>query len=167
MNKVNFLKQEYRLEPQQHSEVCGIVDGEGEQPAYTTLDVGLKWNATVRNPDSHNFQFVPIDHNIVYYKTDGKKESSCDGMLLVDPLRMIAFVELKDVRSGGLSAACDQLLVTLKRFLENHPYNFFRIRRAYAANIAHPQFHYNMKDQMGKFSRLHFVLYPEATITLK
>lgn len=164
MNKVNFLKREYRIEPPRTDALCGIIDG---LPAFTTTDETLKWNAMIINADLRKFQFVPIDNNIIIYKPDGKnKESSCDGMLLVQDQSMIAFVELKDVRHGGISDAIAQLRETIKHFLANHQYDIFRIRRAYAANIAHPQFHYNMKDEMEDFRKLHFVLYPEATIRI-
>lgn len=168
MSKVNFLKQEHRIEPSRKDALCGIVDGVNDKPAYTTTDEGIKWNATVVNEKDSTFQFVPVDHNIIIYKPNGiDKERSCDGMLLADEKRMIAFVELKDVRVGGMSDAIAQLKETITHFLENHRYDNFRIRRAYAANIAHPQFHYNMKDEMEEFQKLlHFTLYPEATIKI-
>ena len=168
MSKVNFLKLEYRTEPHRKDTLCGIVDGLNDKPAYTTTDTGIKWNAKIVNNEEITFQFVPIDYNIIIYKSNGTdKERSCDGMLLVDEKRMIAFVELKDVRVGGMSDAIAQLKETITHFLENHRYDKFRIRRAYAANIAHPQFHYNMKDEMEEFQKLlHFTLYPEATIKI-
>ena len=105
MNKVNFLKQEYRIEPPQNGDICGIVDGVDERPAYTTSDTNEKWNAIVKNPDNYTFQFVPVDYNIIIYRENGEKEQSCDGMILVDSIRMISFVELKDVRTGGYAEA--------------------------------------------------------------
>lgn len=166
MSKVNFLKRKYRIEASQQSVRCGIVDGVNSNPAYTTLSSVQKWNATIENPQSRTFQFVPVDNNIVYYKPNGNKERSCDGMILVEENDILAFVELKDVQTGGYADAIEQLRITVTTFLANHQYDIFRLRRAYAANIAHPTFQYNMKDQMEDFRKLHFVLIPEAIIRL-
>ena len=87
-------------------------------------------------------------------------------MLLVKDLSMIAFVELKDDRSHGFSRAIEQLKNTIRLFHENHRYDVFRIRRAYAANIRRPYFHYNMKDEMENFRAIKFVFYPEVTIQI-
>lgn len=164
MSKVNFLKHDYRIEDAQNTVKCGIVDGEDASPAYTTSRRDVKWNATICNPQARMFQFVPVDNNIIYYRDNGEKESSCDGMLLVEENDMIAFIELKDVQRGGYADAIEQLRTTISYFVQNHQYDIFRLRRAYAANIAHPNFHYNMKDQMESFRKLRFILYPEATI---
>lgn len=167
MSKVNFLKLEYRLEPKRNDSECGIVDGPDASPAYTTTDKSLRWNATILNPNEQAFQFVPVDNNIIIFKDNGcDKESTCDGMLLVDESNMLAFIELKDVKIGGMADAISQLENTIKHYLANHQYDIFRKRRAYAANIAHPQFHYNMKDEIERFRAFKFVLFPEATIRL-
>lgn len=158
---------EYRIEHKRDDLECGIVDGLDCAPAYTTTERNVKWNATILNPQGHSFQFIPVDNNIVIFKKNGRdKESTCDGMLLDDERNMLAFVELKDVKTGGMADAISQLETTIRHFLSNHQYDIFRDRRAYAANIAHPQFHYSMKDEIERFRALKFVLYPEATIRL-
>ena len=169
MSKVNFFKKEHRTEFPHTDLQCGIIDGINEKPAYTITTNSENWNATIENPKGREFLFVPIDHNIVVYKSDGKSlDSTCDGMILVDAIRLLAFIELKDVRSGGFADALGQLRHTIELFLLNHQYTNFRFRRAYVANIAHPHFHYNMKDEMEDFkNRLHFTLFPEATIKIK
>ncbi|GEM_PF-3001995 len=144
MSKANFLKQEYRTEPPRAEVRRGIVDGENGQPAFTTSDTSVRWNATINNPSGIDFQFVPIDRNIKLYKENGAvQERSCDGMLLSDSERRIAFIELKDVQKGGNADAVDQL-----------------------KNAAHPHFNYNMKDEMEEFRALKFVFFPTATIDL-
>lgn len=166
MSKVNFLKIDYRIEPERNDVECGIVDGHDGKPAFTTTDRGLKWNATIVNPNGHSYQFIPVDNNIIIFKKNGcDKESTCDGMLLVENNEIVAFVELKDVKVGGFADAVGQLENTIMHFLRNHDYKIYRKRRAYAANIAHPQFHYNMKDDIERFRALKFTLYPQATIT--
>ena len=169
MSKVNFFKKEYITESPRIDSLCGIIDGVNENPAYTITTNPENWNATIVNPNGQEFLFIPIDHNIKVYKADGKSlDGTCDGMILVDVRRLLAFVELKDIRSGGFADALGQLWHTIEIFLQNHQYTDFRLRRAYAANIAHPHFHYNMKDEMEDFkNKLHFTLFPEATITIK
>ena len=158
MAKHNFLKLEYRTEEVQALEIVGVVDGDGVLPAYTTTDKKLKWNAWIVNKNRRLFQFVPVDCNIPIYKDNGvDMESRCDGMLLV---------ELKDVRSGGISDAIKQLRTTIELFSQNYHVEDFRIRRAYAANVAHPRFHYSMKDEIESFRALKFVLMPQAEIVL-
>ena len=167
MANPNFLKLDYRTEGKQTLETVGIVDGDGSLPAYTTVNKQLKWNATILNKNKHAFQFVPVDCNIPIYKDNGVDlESRCDGMLLVDNLRFIAFIELKDVRSGGIADAIKQLRNTITLFAQSHHVEDFRIRRAYAANAAHPRFHYSMKDEIESFRTLKFVLMPQAEIIL-
>lgn len=119
MQRVNFLAKEYRLEPVRNEEMIGICDPEGERPAYSTSDKNSpdKWVATIKNTGNENIQFIPVDKNIVYYRDDGQKESSCDGMILYNDDSSICFVELKDVRtSGWISDAIDQLKETIKVF---------------------------------------------------
>ena len=167
MGKYNFLKLEYRTEEAQDLEMVGIVDGNGALPAYTTTDKHAKWNAWIVNRSRQMFQFVPVDCNIPIYKDNGvDMESRCDGMLLVDSLRYIAFIELKDVRSGGIADAIKQLRNTIELFSQSHHVEDFRIRRAYAANVAHPRFHYSMKDEIESFRALKFVLMPQVEIVL-
>lgn len=167
MSKVDFLSLRYRVEPEHYESLCGIVDGKNDTPAYTTTDKNIRWNATIVNRDGYMFEFVPIDYNIIIYKSNGvDKEESCDGMLLVGEKRMIAFVELKDRRHGANSSAIKQLENTIRHFLSENVYTDFKIRRAYIANREFPHFNYNMKDEMEQFRKLHFVLYPEAKIII-
>lgn len=124
MQRVNFLAKEYRLEPVRNEEMIGICDPEGERPAYSTSDKNSpdKWVATIKNTGNENIQFIPVDKNIVYYRDDGQKESSCDGMILYNDDSSICFVELKDVRtSGWISDAIDQLKETIKVIQFNIP----------------------------------------------
>lgn len=167
MANYNFFKKEYRTEDPRSDESVGIMDGEGEEPAYTTTDKSLKWNAWVVNKNRHTFLFVPIDCNIPLLKPNGHDlEKRCDGMLWMDSLKYIAFIELKDVRRGGMSEAVKQLYNTIELFRKNHYVEDYKIRRAYAANISYPRFHYSMKDEIESFRKLNFVLMPQAEIIL-
>lgn len=174
MSKTNFFKSCYRIESPRREELCGIMDGVNENPAYTTTDkpIKSKWNATIKNENKREFMFVPIDHNIRIYKTDSDDlESTCDGMILVEKTNMLVFVELKDVNTGGMAKAINQLKNTINIFEQNHKndnkYNTLKKRYAYVANIAHPRFNYNMKDEMEYFrTKLHFILRTEVIISI-
>lgn len=105
----------------------------------------------------------------MYYRDDGQKESSCDGMILYNDDSSICFVELKDVRtSGWISDAIDQLKETIKVFNKNHDYHNFSDRTAYAANCCHPNFQTSCRERLQEFrSQTHFRLAPQATIEIK
>lgn len=171
MQRVNFLAKEYRLEPERNEEKIGICDPEGERPAYSTSDENSpdKWVATIKNAGNVNIQFIPVDKNIVYYRDDGQKESSCDGMILYNNDSSICFVELKDVRtSGWISDAVNQLRETITVFNKNHNYRNFSDRTAYAANCCHPNFQTSCRERLQEFrSQTHFRLAPQATIEIK
>lgn len=168
MSKVNFLSQEYRCEEIKYDKVLGICDPEGEAPAYTTIETETeRWIATLKNDKNVGIQFVPIDKNILIYRSNGEKESSCDGMLLYG--KNICFIELKDVRVGGwLSEAINQLAVTINIFNQNHNYRDFEKRYAYPANCKHPQFQTSCREQLQEFrNKYHFTLVPKATIVVE
>ena len=115
-----------------------------------------------------NEEMIPVDKNIVYYRDDGQKESSCDGMILYNDDSSICFVELKDVRtSGWISDAIDQLKETIKVFNKNHDYHNFSDRTAYAANCCHPNFQTSCERLQEFRSQTHFRLAPQATIEIK
>ena len=171
MQRVNFLAREYRLEPVRNEEKIGICDPDGERPAYTTSDENSpdKWVDTIKNAGNVNIQFIPVDKNIVYYRDDGQKESSCDGMILYNEDTSVCFVELKDVRTAGwLADAISQLTKTITVFNQNHDYRGFSCRTAYAANCHHPNFQNSCRELLQEFrSKTHFRLAPQATIEIK
>ncbi len=171
MRRVNFLANAYRLEPVRNDELVGVCDPAGEIPAYSTADKNSpdKWVATIQNPESKVFQFVPVDKNIVYYREDGQKESSCDGMILYNEDTSVCFVELKDVRTAGwLADAISQLTKTITVFNQSHDYRKFSDRTAYAANCHHPHFQNSCRELLQEFrSKTHFRLAPQATIEIK
>lgn len=171
MSRVDFLASKYRLEPKRFEKEIWLCDPADGKPAYSTSDKTCpdKLIATVKNDNEIGIQFVPVDNNIVYYRDNGEKESSCDGMILYDNDRSICFVELKDVRTAGwLSDAISQLMKTITVFNQNHDFHKFAARTAYAANCHHPHFQNSCRDQLIDFrKKTHFRLAPEATIRIK
>ena len=171
MRRVNFLANAYRLEPVRNDKEAGICDPAGEKPAYSTADKDSpdKWVATIKNLERKDFQFVPVDKNIVYYREDGQKESSCDGMILYNEDSSVCFVELKNVRTAGwLADAVSQLTKTIAVFNQNHNYRDFSDRTAYAANCHHPSFQNSCRELLQEFRRTtHFRLAPQATVAIK
>ncbi len=169
MSKVNFLSQGYRCEDVKYDRVLGICDPEGEFPAYTSSanDSTNKWIATIQNDKKMGVQFVPIDKNILIYRTNGDMEKTCDGMILYG--QSISFVELKDVHIGGwLSEAIRQLTTTIEMFNQNHNYRDFEKRYAYPANCRHPQFQCSCRERLQEFrNKYHFTLMPKAVIVVE
>lgn len=170
MQKINFLSLKYRKkEPEQNNILVGICDPIGENPAYTTTDINNpdKWIARIVNEDKKKFLFVPIDKNIIILRDNGDKEKSCDGMILFGE-NSICFVELKDKNvSGWLSEAIAQLKSTILIFNQNHHYEDFPIREAYAANCVHPRFQNSCRERLTEFrNKTYFKLLPKAAIKL-
>ncbi|MCD7923888.1 MAG: hypothetical protein LUI85_04005 [Bacteroides sp.] len=168
MPKVNFLSLEYRCESLKHDKILGICDPEGESPAYTTTDEGTdKWIATIQNMNQVDLLFIPVDKNILIYRPNGDKESTCDGMILYK--NSIVFVELKDVRVGGwLSEAIQQLATTIDIFNQNHNSRDFEKRYAYPANCRHPQFQTSCRELLQEFrNKYHFTLLPKALVVIE
>lgn len=150
MANINFFDKKLRLEATRTDMEFGIVDPGQSKPAFTTLDQNL-YQAIVTNGKGHPIQFVAIDHNMCIKKANGKDdESTCDGMLYVDK-RYLAFLELKDVMSGWIKDAVDQLENTINIFATNHYITDFDIRLAFAANKQHPNFAYSHKEMMLQF----------------
>lgn len=167
-NEIDFFDIAYHTEGEQSTMEIGIVDGHSA-PAYTTSNASQKWNATIKNPKGKTFRFVPIDFNIEIDRGDGQKESSCDGMVLCQSEKFIAFVELKDVKNNGDSDARKQLKITIQIFNENHDYKLFstKNRRAYVANVSHPHFHSSKTNDEQEFRDvLHFKLYQQTDIEI-
>lgn len=167
-NEIDFFAEEYRTETEQSSKTIGIVDG-NSAPAFTTGSEPENWNAVINNPNGKSFRFIPIDNNIEIDRGDGQKESTCDGMILCESERFLAFVELKIVRSGGDADARKQLKNTIEIFNERHDYKAFNTknRRAYVANKEHPHFHRSDKNEEEEFrDKLHFKLFQQKEINI-
>ena len=167
-NEIDFFAEEYRTETEQSSKTIGIVDG-NSAPAFTTGSESENWNAVINNPNGKSFQFIPIDYNIEIDRGDGQKESTCDGMILCESERFLAFVELKIVRSGGDADARKQLKNTIEIFNERHDYKAFNTknRRAYVANKEYPHFHRSDKNEEEEFrDKLHFKLFQQKEINI-
>lgn len=167
-NEIDFFAAEYRKEDEQSTNIIGIVDGDSA-PAFTTSCEPDKWNAVINNPNGKSYRFIPIDNNIEIDRGDGQKESTCDGMILCESERFLAFVELKIVRSGGDADARKQLKNTIEIFNERHDYKAFNTknRRAYVANKEHPHFHRSDKNEEEEFrDKLHFKLFQQKEINI-
>lgn len=168
-NEIDFFAEEYRTETEQSSKTIGIVDG-NSAPAFTTGSEPENCNDVINNPNGKSFQFIPIDYNIEIDRGDGQKESTCDGMVLCESERFLAFVELKIVRSGGDADARKQLKNTIEIFNERHDYKAFNTknRRAYVANREHPHFHKSSKNEEEEFrDNLHFKLFQQNDINIE
>ena len=64
---------------------------------------------------------------------------------------LVQFIELKDQMANWRQKAISQLESTIQIFSQNHVLEDFRHRVATAANKAHPQFNYSMKEKCQEF----------------
>ena len=148
---INFFDPKYLTEAARDDSSFGLSDD--NRMAFTTNDPSLII-AEVSNPSNVLVQFVPIDHNIVAKDTLGQDVSMCDALIYTPdkcPKMDIHFIELKDQMANWMPKAISQLESTIQIFSQNHVLEDFRYRVATAANKAHPQFNYSMKEKCQEF----------------
>ena len=148
---INFFDPKYLTEAARDDSSFGLSDD--NRMAFTTNDPSLII-AEVSNPSNVLVQFVPIDHNIVAKDTLGQDVSMCDALIYTPdkcPKMDIHFIELKDQMANWMPKAISQLESTIQIFSQNHVLEDFRYRVATAANKAHPQFNYSMKEKCREF----------------
>ena len=148
---INFFDPKYLTEAARDDSSFGLSDD--NKMAFTTNDSSLII-AEVSNPANVLVQFVPVDHNIIVKDALGQDVSMCDAMIYTpdkSPKKDIHFIELKDQMANWRQKAISQLESTIQIFSRNHVLEDFRYRVATAANKAHPQFNYSMKEKCQEF----------------
>lgn len=148
---INFFDPKYLTEAARDDFSFGLSDD--NKMAFTTNDSSLII-AEVSNPANVLVQFVPVDHNIIVKDALGQDVSMCDAMIYTpdkSPKKDIHFIELKDQMANWRQKAISQLESTIQIFSRNHVLEGFRYRVATAANKAHPQFNYSMKEKCQEF----------------
>ena len=148
---INFFDPKYLTEAARDDSSFGLSDD--NRMAFTTNDSSLII-AEVSNPANVLVQFVPVDHNIIVKDALGQDVSMCDAMIYTpdkSPKKDIHFIELKDQMANWRQKAISQLESTIQIFSRNHVLEDFRYRVATAANKAHPQFNYSMKEKCQEF----------------
>ena len=148
---INFFDPKYLTEAARDDSSFGLSDD--NRMAFTTNDPSLII-AEVSNPANVLVQFVPVDHNIIVKDALGQDVSMCDAMIYTpdkSPKKDIHFIELKDQMANWRQKAISQLESTIQIFSQNHVLEDFRYRVATAANKAHPQFNYSMKETCQEF----------------
>ena len=148
---INFFDPKYLTEVARDDSSFGLSDD--NRMAFTTNDPSLII-AEVSNPSNVLVQFIPVDHNIVVKDTLGQDVSMCDALIYTPdkcPKKDIHFIELKDQMANWMPKAISQLESTIQIFSQNHVLEDFRYRVATAANKAHPQFNYSMKEKCQEF----------------
>ncbi|WP_201987211.1 hypothetical protein [Hymenobacter rubidus] len=79
----------------------------------------------------------------------------------------IIFVELKDKKRDWLKGAVGQVQATITEFRASHDLEQYRVRRAYVANKAQPQFNEGRNQRANSFfTETGVVLRPGADIDL-
>ena len=148
---INFFDPKYLTEAARDDSSFGLSDD--NRMAFTTNNPSLII-AEVSNPSNVLVQFIPVDHNIVVKDTLGQDVSMCDALIYTPdkcPQMDIHFIELKDQMANWMPKAISQLESTIQIFSQNHVLEDFRYRVATAANKAHPQFNYSMKEKCQEF----------------
>lgn len=148
---INFFDPKYLTEAARDDSSFGLSDD--NRMAFSTNDPSLII-AEVSNPSNVLVQFIPVDHNIVVKDTLGQDVSMCDALIYTPdkcPKMDIHFIELKDQMANWMPKAISQLESTIQIFSQNHVLEDFRYRVATAANKAHPQFNYSMKEKCQEF----------------
>ena len=148
---INFFDAKYNTESARDDSSFGLSDD--NRMAFTT-NVPSLIIAEVSNPANVLVQFVPVDHNIIVKDTLGQDVSMCDAMIYTpdkSPKKDIHFIELKDQMANWRQKAISQLESTIQIISQNHVLEDFRYRVATAANKAHPQFNYSMKEKCQEF----------------
>ena len=165
---INFFDPKYLTEAARDDSSFGLSDD--NKMAFTTNDSSLII-AEVSNPANVLVQFVPVDHNIIVKDALGQDVSMCDAMIYTpdkSPKKDIHFIELKDQMANWRQKAISQLESTIQIFSRNHVLEGFRYRVATAANKAHPQFNYSMKEKCQEFrEKYKFSLNISAQVNIK
>jgi hypothetical protein len=123
-----------------------------KDPAYININDSRKWIAIVENNQEINVIFTAIDNCIQIFRSDGKMDNRCDGMLTYN--NNIIFVELKErkyTNSVWIDDGEKQLRKIISVFINNHDLQIFKSKKAYIANSKKPQFQYSHKERMQKF----------------
>jgi len=166
---MDFFDPKYRLENVRTEPLFGIVDGENELPARTTINEPRSlWEAIVVNENCVELQFVAVDNNIEVGKGTDHERSMCDGMLHKKDRSWLAFVELKDKTKKDLGDARDQLSSTIELFLKTKGEKNVKYRYAYIANRRHPDFSRGLQEIKQRFyNQYKFHLCCKNTIEVK
>ncbi|MCX6250633.1 MAG: hypothetical protein NTX61_07770 [Bacteroidetes bacterium] len=133
---VNFFREDYK-EPPLNNALFGLCDDQNGTKAYTKLNESHTWIATVKNSKRIPVVFTSIDKCVIN-DNEYPGRGRCDGMLTFSD--SIYFVELKDMRSGWLSDAKQQLVSTIKFFIEAHGLHRYKHKKAFACNRRHRHF---------------------------
>lgn len=122
-------------ESKKHSnkDVFGLCDDNNDLPAYIDEDYGnkeSKWIGEVRNNQTKEINFYPVDHCVELLREDGSQAQRCEGILRFDE-NSIVFTELKNrkiIPSDWLKDAEDQIMETMSFFFNNYDLHSFKTK---------------------------------------
>jgi hypothetical protein len=128
----------------------GLCDDKPNHPAYIDSSDQGKWIAIIENHDQVEVVFTAIDNCIDIRRSDGSRESRCDGMMIYTD--KIIFIELKERQNKGwIDKGESQLRTTISIFSSNNNINQYQSKAAYIANKLRPNFESNTMTRMQKF----------------
>jgi hypothetical protein len=151
--KVNFLEN-YCKEPGRNDTLFGLCDDQDGKKAYSSIDKPENWIAKVKNDNSLDLTFTPVDKCLIKdYEYPGR--GRCDGLLT--SFEHLYFIELKNEGKGWITGAIEQLESTIEFFKESHDINQFRHKKAFACNKQHRHFQEIDNEFNKAFRRKHEV----------
>ena len=139
----------------------------GTRPAYIDETELEKWIGVVKNPKAIVVDFFAVDNCVTVTKPDGRRDSTCDGILRYE--KKLIFVELKE-RDGGkwLKKGREQITNTILRFKREDDIARFDHVEAYVCNSLRPQANTGQAVSIQKFrDDTGYLLYPKREITVE
>ena len=134
---VNFFKETCKTSS--NATTFGLCDDPppAENPAYIdTLDPS-KWIGVVENSENKEINFYATDHCVEILRSDGNRESKCDGILHFE--NSLFFIELKNRGSRGwLKKGREQITITIRVFKANQDISRYDKVEAYVCNKQRP-----------------------------
>ncbi len=150
---INFLRNNC-AEPVRTDKLFGLCDNQDGTKAYSNTDNAAIWIAIVRNDNSIEVVFTPVDKCLIQdYEYIGR--GRCDGILT--SAQHLYFIELKDQPKNWIAGAIEQLDSTIVFFKASHDINQFKHKKAIACNKQHKHFQEIDNELNLSFFRKHKV----------
>jgi len=120
-----------------NEKLFGLCDDCNQQPAFIDTVNRDNWLGEIRNEQTIEVVFYPIDHCVKVFREDGATAQCCEGVLRYSDPQNIIFVELKNRKCKPdywLKEAIGQIKETLAYFFKYNDRKEFAKVRAWIAN---------------------------------
>jgi len=170
---ISFFDPMFQIEQARTEDAFGIVDGDEQHPAYTTLENSVEWTAQVENLHKEVALFIPVDKNMPLHSPDGRQLKTCDGMLTLPNKKqdLLIFLELKTGktrnRKNWINHGIEQLESTIAEFRRYHDDAMRADKRAYVCNGKRPmQREFSQERAQRFFDNTGFRLYIDHVVRI-